>query len=297
MKIKSIIALFLALITLFTFVACSATDYTGLNGDDPKDEDEMNTPAAAGKFKLKFLKVGKSPCVIIRTQNNVIVIDAASEDQSGDIIEYLAEKEITTIDYLILSNFSKSCIGGVAGVLKTTGFTVKNIYEPTYTKESRMYTTYRNAVAAAGITPVKITDTTITVDDLTITFFTPQKDYSTADDENDEGNSVAVSVTHGSVKFLYTSRVMGDRVTELIGQLDGKTYDLITVPNYGRYDDNLPALLTATAPKYAVIFASNTNPPASATESALTSANVTYFVTRNGGVEAQSTGSALEIKQ
>ena len=292
MKFKSISALILALIMCFSIAACSKVD-----PDKKSDSDDMNV-AAKDKVKIKFLKVGKSPCVIIRTENSVVVIDAASEDKSGDIVTYLAEKEITTIDYLILTNYSKSCIGGVSGILKTAGFTVKNIYEPVYAKESNTYTTYRNAVSAAGITPVKITNgETLTIDDATLTFYAPEKDYSTVEDENDEGNSVAVGVTHGKVGFLYTSRVNGERVTELINQLNGKTFDIITAPDFGRYDDNYPSLFSAASAKYAVIFASTKNPPESATESALKDAGITYYVTRDGGVEAKSDGSVLEVKQ
>ena len=292
MKLRSIIALILTLVMCFSIAACSKVDPSKGN-----DDDDMAV-AAKDKVKIKFLKVGKSQCVIVRTENSVVVIDAASEDKSGDIVTYLAEKEITTIDYLILTNFSKTCIGGVAGILKTAGFTVKNIYEPTYAKESNVYTTYRNAVSAAGITPVKIADgDTLKIDDATFTFYAPGKDYSTVEDENDEGNSVAVGVKHGDIGFLYTSRVSGERVTELVSQISGKTFDLITAPDYGRYDDNYPSLFSATAAKYAVIFASTKNPPESATESALKNAGITYYVTRDGGVEAKSDGSALEIKQ
>ena len=292
MKFRSIVALFLTLIMCFSIVACSKVDSSKGNDDDDMDV------AAKDKVKIKFLKVGKSPCTIIRTENYVVVIDAASEDKSGDIVTYLAEKEITTIDYLILTNFSKTCIGGVSGILKTAGFTVKNIYEPTYLKESNAYTTYRNAVSAAGITPVKIENgDTLKIDDATFTFYAPEKDYSTVEDENDEGNSIAVGMKHGKVSFLYTSRVSGDRVKELMDQIDGQTFDIITAPDYGRFDDNYPSLFSAVSAKYAVIFASTKNPPEAATEGALKDAGITYYITRDGGVEAKSDGSVLEVKQ
>ena len=295
MKVKALISLFLALIMCLSFVACSTVTDSGKTTDD---QDNMDTPAAAGEVKYKFLKAGKSDCVIIRTEKSVILLDCAAEDKSGDIITYLAEREITTIDYLILTNYSKSCIGGAAGVIKTAGFTVKNIYEPTYAKDSSTYTTYLNAVAQAGITPVKISsDAPLTVDDVKIEFFAPLKDYSTSADENDEGNSVAVAVTHGKTSFLYTSRVMGDRVNELIGQIEGRTFNLFTAPNFGRADANSAALFSKVGAKYAVIFASTKNPPETSTEQALRDAGITYFVTRDGGVEASTNGTELTIKQ
>lgn len=304
MKLKSILALILALIMCLSLAACRVVDSNDDNpsstndSDNNTDNSDDESPAAKGEVKYKFLKVGKSNAMVIRTEKSTIVIDGASEDKGDDIIDYLNEKEINTVDYLIVTNFSKSCIGGISVLLKNQGITVKNIYEPTYAKESGTYTTYKNAVAAVGITPKKIgTDTVITVDDLQIKCLPPLNDYSTADDENDEGNSVALSITHGNAKFLYTSRVAGDRVTELISQIGDTKYDLVTVPNFGRYDAKYETLFNTVSPKYAVIFASTKNPPETSTTQLLDNAKITYYVTRDGGVEAKSDGSTFTVKQ
>lgn len=309
MKIKSLTAIFMAAVLCFFAVACSTVQVidpskttTATIDKDPNDSSSDNndnqTSAKANEVKYKFLKVGKSPCTIIRTENKTIVIDAASEDKGADIITYLKEKKVKTVDYLIITNFSKSCIGGVPALLKDEGITVKAIYEPTYPKESNAYTSYINAVAAAAIKPTDITDgLSITADDLTVKFHAPKKSYGTMADENDEGNSVALTITHGKVNFLYTSRIAGERVDEVISQIGDTKYDLITVPNYGIFDAKYPALFTASGATKAVIFASTKNPPAIATTSALETAKFTYFVTRDGGVEAESASDVLSIKQ
>lgn len=306
MKLKYVFAIILALVMCLPLAACKVVDAndpanSGSNNsqtDNSNNNGDTESPAAKGEVKYKFLKVGKSAAMIIRTEKNTIVIDGASEDQGADVVTYLNEKGITTVDYLIVTNFSKSCIGGISVLLKTDGITVKNIYEPAYAKESSTYTTYKNAIAAVGITPVKIgADTVITADDLQIKCLPPLKDYTTPLDENDEGNSVALSITHGDAKFLYTSRVAGDRVTELISQIGDTKYDFITVPNFGRYDAKYEALFNAVSPKYAVIFASTKNPPETSTVSLLENASITYYVTRDGGVEADSNGSTFNVKQ
>lgn len=301
MKLRSLAALMLAFVLCFCLAACKVVDNSdgsSNNSSSNQGNTDMDGPAAKGEVKYKFLKVGKSPCTIIRTQNSTVIIDAASEDQGGDIVTYLNEKAVTTVDYLIVTNFSKTCIGGVPTLLQAAGITVKNIYEPSYAKDSSAYTSYKNALAAVGITPIKIAgDTSITVDDLQIKFLPPLKDYSSALDENDEGNSVALSISHGNARFLYTSRVAGDRVTELISQIGDTKYDFITVPNYGRYDAKYETLFNAISAKNAVIFASAKNPPETSMIQLLDNANIKYYVTRDGGVEASSDGTAFTIKQ
>ena len=314
MKIKAYVAFVLAVLMCMSLLACAPIENPGTNsnqttttnGDNQNPGNDNQTPgnsddeppAETGEVKIKFLKVGKSPCTIIRTENKTIVIDAASEDQGSDLVTYLNEKKVTTVDYLIITNFSKSCIGGVPTLLRAEGITVKEIYEPAYPKESSAYTSYKNAVAAAALTPKKITEgLSIEADELKITCFTPQKQYGSMADENDEGNSVALSIVHNDVKFLYTSRIAGDRVNEVISQIGDNKYNLITVPNYGIYDAKYDALFTATGAKNAVIFASTKNPPEVGTTGALDSAKISYLVTRDGGIEARSNGTELTIKQ
>ncbi|MBQ8287486.1 MAG: hypothetical protein IJX76_01795 [Clostridia bacterium] len=277
--------------------ASSDTTTAAQQGNNENSDDEVvNT----GEVKVKVLKMGRALAAVIRTETATVVIDTGDEEHATDVATYLAEKGITTVDALILTNYSKKCIGGVPQLLKS-GITVKAVYGGTYAKDSNAYTLFSNAMASYKLTTTTVgAQQTLTFGDVSLTLYPPTKNYSTLNDENDEGNSMAVVAAYGSNKMLFTSRVAGDRMGELTTQLSGVDVDCLVVPNFGAYDDNLAGLLSAVKAEYAVIVASTSNPPADLTLSALTTAGIATentFVTRDGSIEISADGTTFSIKQ
>ena len=271
-----------------------------------------NTPGSPGstpgtpnidddKVNFKFFKCGKANATLIRSGDTAILIDCGEEededgngkqDDGEDILEYLAEKGVTEIDYFILSQFNKNHYGSVPTILE--GVTVKKILEPNYTKTGTQYTTYRNAVAKSGITPEVISkDTTITADGLTLTIYPA----TTAGLDTDEYYSLAVAVDSDGLDVLVSSDVSGARTAALIKSLNGKKFDILQVPAHGEYNDTVESLIDATAPKYAVIFASANNPEDARLMKILTDKKITTFVTKGGSVEAKYKNDTLTVKQ
>ncbi|MBQ8382714.1 MAG: hypothetical protein IJX47_05865 [Clostridia bacterium] len=297
----SLLAGLLAVTCVLPLASCSnSADSSGTTAQQGNNENSDNEVVTAGEVKVKVLKMGRALAAVIRTETATVVIDTGDEEHASDVATYLAEKGITTVDALILTNYSKKCIGGVPQLLKS-GITVKAVYGGTYAKDSNAYTLFSNAMASYKLTTTTVgTQQTLTFGDVTLTLYPPTKNYSTLDDENDEGNSMAVVAAYGSNKMLFTSRVAGERMGELTTQLSGVDVDCLVVPNFGAYDDNLAALLSAVKAEYAVIVASNSNPPADLTLSALTAAGITTektFVTRDGSIEISADGTTFSIKQ
>ncbi len=279
-------------------------DPTG-SGSNPGDNTQQTTPGDENEpdtVKMKFFKAGRATCIVIRTANGVVMIDAASDDVDDQtkIATYLAEKGIKTVDYLIITNFSKKHIGGAPALLTQSGVTFKNVYVPGYVKDSKTYTAFANAMASVGLTMTKITDnsTEIKLGEVTLNLYAPHKDYSTGSDENDEANSLAVTLTYGTKSFLMTSRIAGERVGELVSDLGGKTFDLITVPNYGIYDSSYDSLFSALKATHAIAICSNNvgkNQMHTETLAALKAAGTKVYATRDGSIEVQINGSYVLV--
>lgn len=293
MKIKKIatalLAGLLAVTCVLPLTACK-------NGTNPSDD----TVVTEGKAKVKVLKMGRALASVIRTKDSTILIDTGDVDHVQDVITYLSDKEITTIDAVIFTNYSKKCIGGMPDLL-AAGYTVKAVYGPTYKKDSSTYDLLKNALTSYNLTITTVGEqNTLAFGDLKLTCYPAGQDYSTLEDENDEGNSMAVAMDFGDNSMLFTSRVTGARLSELTTQLNGKDFDCIMAPNFGAYDEKLPAFLTAVKAETAVIVASNSNPPAEATLKAMTSAGIhqnKIFTTNNGSVEISTDGNEFSIKQ
>ncbi len=300
----SLLAGLLAVTCILPLASCSgsgtADGTTNAQGPNNTDDNSDDAVVEKGEVKVKVLKMGRALAAVIRTENATVIIDTGDEEHAADLPAYLAEKGITTVDAVILTNYSKKCIGGMPELLKS-GITVKAVYGGTYAKDSNAYTIFSNALASYQLTTTTIaTQQTLAFGDLTMTVYPPSKNYSTLDDENDEGNSMGVVAAFGNNKVLFTSRVAGERMGELATQLAGVDVDCLLVPNFGAFDDQLAGLLSAVKAENAVIVASNSNPPAELTLTALASAGIATdktFVTRDGSVEISADGETFSIKQ
>ena len=298
----SILAGLLATLCVLPLASCTApgTTETTTAAQPGNNENTDNEIVTAGEVKVKVLKMGRALAAVVRTETTTVVIDTGDEEHASDVSTYLSEKGITSVDALILTNYSKKCIGGVPQLLKS-GITVKTVYGGTYVKDSNAYTLFSNAMASYKLTTTTIGEQqTLTIGDITVTIYPPKKNYATLYDENDEGNSMGVVVSYGDNKMLFTSRVAGDRMGELTQQLSGVDVDCLVVPNFGAYDDKRAGLLSAVKAESAVIVASTNNPPADLTLTALATAGIATektFVTRDGSIEISADGTTFTIKQ
>lgn len=292
MKFKKIAT---ALLAGLMAVTCVLPLASCKNGGPTND-----TVVTSGEAKVKVLKMGRALSSVIRTEDATILIDTGDVEHTQDVISFLSEKEITTIDAVIFTNYSKKCIGGMPDLL-AAGYTVKAVYGPAYEKDSSTFDLLSNALTSYKLTIQTIGEQQeLAFGDLKLTCYPALSDYSTLEDENDEGNSMAIAMAFGKNSMLFPSRIAGARLAELTTQLGGKDFDCIMAPNFGAYDDKLPAFLTAVKAEYAVIVASNSNPPAEATLQAMTSAGIDQakiFATNNGSVEISTDGTNFTIKQ
>ena len=285
---KRIIALLLIITALLSVVACSSPA-------DSKKDDEITSQ----EMKVKFFKMGRASCTIIRTEDKVVMIDTGDEEKYPKIIEYLEGKEIKHIDTLIITSLSKRNIGGLSAVLGVA--TVGEIYLPDYTKSSGTYLTFKNAIENAGLTPKAVSETTnLEYGETKLTVHPAKADYTGAVDNEDEVKSLVIEVVHGNTEMLLTSKINGDRLTEVGEMFKDREFDLVWVPNYGEYDAKLEDLFGKIKTEYAVVVTSNTNPLPENTKAVLVACGIEeekIFNTVNGAVEVKCNGAGIvEIK-
>ena len=169
----SLLSLALVLASLFAFAGCEFTGFssggtessTTTTTPSGSTTDPDNGPLTGTQVNVKFFKVGKANATLIRSGDIAILVDTGeNDDDDGNgkqddgekILEYLAEKGVTELDYVILSQFNKNHYGALGTILD--GVTVKNVIEPSYTKTGTAYDEYRAALKKANITPEVVSD-------------------------------------------------------------------------------------------------------------------------------------------
>ena len=268
-----------ALVLTVLLLALSACDYS---------------PAAnVGTLKFKVFKIRRADCIVLRTASHTVVIDAGEEDDGAEIVSYLKEHKITTVDKLIITHFDSDHIGGAAALLDYAA--VGEVLIPSYTKGSSTYRRFATAMETAGIQPTALTEKlTFELDRTQYTVYPPAR--SSYPNNEDNEYSLIVGITHGENRFLFAGDALTERLREFTALDEGK-YDFLKVSNHGDYFEGVEAFSQAVSPTYAVITCSDKNPADARTVAALEAVGARVYLTRNGSVKVTSDGQTISVLQ
>lgn len=261
-------------------------------GCSSKQTEVPKPPQVTGKFDFTVLKAGKADGIILSTENQNIIIDCGEKSDGDKIVDYLKEKNITKIDYLIITHFDKDHVGGFPKVAEAV--TIDNIFVPDYEGNNSEYKKYIDTVneKALNVTVLK-EDISFMPDDVMFEVSVPKKKQYK---ESDNDFSLVVTVIHGDNRFLFAGDAEEERLVEVMAELRG-TYDFLKVPHHGRYNEVTSRFINAVMPKYSVICDSEKNPADEQTLNCLNDAESEVFSTKNGDVVVSSDGSDITVHQ
>ena len=100
---------------IFISVILSFTILVG--GCTSSSSDSANENGATDELDIVIFKIGKADSILLRVGDQTALIDAGEEDDGEEIIAYMQENDIDTIDYMILTHFDKNHIGGADKIL------------------------------------------------------------------------------------------------------------------------------------------------------------------------------------
>ena len=238
---------------------------------------------------VTFFDVGKADSIVINTENSTVIIDCGEKGDGKEIVQFLEDKGITTVDYLIITHYDKDHVGGASKVIKSLD--VKNVLAPDYDEESDEVEKYQKALAGKNITPQRLTsDISFELDGASYDIIAPEETFYGEDNDNDF--SLVTKMVYHDVSFLFTGDAMEQRLDEI---MDIGKCNLLKVPYHGRKLDNFKDFLQNVQPDCAVVCTS-ANEFSSKTENALSDLNIkTYATCYNGRITASSNGVDLSI--
>jgi len=244
-------------------------------------------------LNVYFFNAGKADAIALTTENHTVIIDAGEKGFGSTVLDYLSAEQREAVDYLVITHFDKDHVGGAAKIINSVP--VSNVLQSNSVKESDEYEKYTEALESSGISPVTVRDSlTFELDGVVFTVDPPaQEEY-----ENDPSNnsSLILTVECGARRLLFTGDAENDRMAEYISKGLAVDCDLMKVPHHGRWDKNLSELVLMTAPEYAVITSSDSEPEDEKTVALLEECGVETFYTRIAPVIVTCDGENLSIQ-
>ncbi len=194
-------------------------------------------------LKVYFIDVGQGDSIFIQSDEKTMLIDAGTNEAGPKIVNFLQEKGIEKIDYLIGTHPHEDHIGGLDDIILS--FPIGTFYMPKVQTNTKTFEDVLDAAMEKGIaiTSPKIEDT-YQVGKANCTFLSSKIDKS-----NLNLSSLVIHMTYEGQSFLF----MGDAEKENEEAKFWPQVDVLKIGHHGSKTSSSKAFLKQTNPQIAII--------------------------------------------
>ena len=203
-----------------------------------------------GNLEVDYIDVGQADSILVRNEDQTMLIDAGTNEQGKTVVEYLNNLGVTKIDYLIGTHPHEDHIGGLDDVIKN--FEIGSIYMPKIETTTKTFEDVLDAIEEKGLTvtePKK--DDVFKVGGAICTIMTDP----ILDKDNLNLSSIIIRLEYGKNSFLF----MGDAETENEETITWPKTDVLKVGHHGSNTSTSEEFLNQVQPKYSVIMVGKDN--------------------------------------
>jgi len=200
-------------------------------------------------LSIHTIDVGQGDSILIQTPNfKNILIDGGDDNSHHIISNYLKNKNVKNIDYVIATHFDSDHIGGLDNIIDK--FNVSNIYAPNYECDTL---SYQNLITSClnknlNLQYISNGDFINIEDDIDLTVLAP----SYIQEENNL-NSIVFKIDYKNKSFLFTGDAEASNELNIINSYDLKDIDFLKVGHHGSSSSTNSKFIEEISPDVAVI--------------------------------------------
>ena len=280
---RPVIIMLMAAVLAFGLCGCTLFE---------EEQESGNILEVSDDLVMHFIDVGQADCTLLISKGEAMLIDAGNRDDNTMVMGYLRQLGVDKLKYMILTHTDEDHIGSCEAILES--IPVERVYvQQKYMTKTGEYV--MKELDKLGIKPVepKVGDE-ISLGESQIVFIGPTRSYDTND-----GNSICVRVTHGSIDTIFTGDAEKRQENDMIDSGETLEAELLQAGHHGSSKANGWNFLEAMDLKYAVISCGEDNPyghPHKETMKRLGEKNVEVYRTdKQGTIVATSDGSSLKF--
>ncbi|MDO5518890.1 MAG: MBL fold metallo-hydrolase [bacterium] len=210
----------------------------------PKKE---TSDSSASNLEVHFIDVGQGDCILLRSDNQTMLIDAGDNNYGKGVVTYLSNLGIKKLDYLVGTHPDADHIGGLDNVISSLD--IGKIYMPKKQSNTKTFEDVLTAIAKKGlkVSSPKVGDT-FTLGSANISVLGPINTY-----EDNNNNSIVLKVTHGKNSFLLTGDAELEAEEDMVASGEDLSATVLKVGHHGSHSSTSRSLLDKVNPTYAVI--------------------------------------------
>ncbi|MFC4449976.1 lamin tail domain-containing protein [Halorussus aquaticus] len=221
-------------------------------------ESATTLSTSAGTLSVHFIHVGQGTSVlVVGPTGETLLYDTGNWNDDGEhVLNYLRERNVSRIDYLVTSHADADHVGGHAEIIdyyETEADGVGAIYDPGIAAASRTYEAYLDAVERHDVTLYRTqAGDSIPMAGASVRVLAPPEGYLADSDRNE--NSLVLGVARGNASFLLTGDAERRAEEYLTGRYD-RTLNatVLAAGHHGSNTSTGPALLAAATPRAVVV--------------------------------------------
>jgi beta-lactamase superfamily II metal-dependent hydrolase len=222
------------------------------------------------ELTVHYIDVGQGDSELVLIDGHALLIDAGEKEYGEEVVSYLQNLGITTIDYIIATHPHSDHIGGLPEVIERmeVGAVIVPPIPEDKTPTTRVYERFVDAVIQkeCELITAKVGDEySLAEAEFTILSPADEKDYS---DLNDF--SVEIRLEYGNTSFLFTGDAEKSAEEDMVNSGYKLLSDVLKVGHHGSKDSSTVEFLAKVKPGAAVIEVGEDNSFGHPTEEALT---------------------------
>ena len=233
----------------------------------PFIEEPRQITVPDGDMAVHFLDVGQGDCsLIVLPSGKTVLIDASTNDEGDNIIEYLSYQKVKHIDYFVLTHPHADHIGSAKQIIEA--LSIGKVVMPDIETDTATFTNLLLAIDKKDI-PIHVAKVgdIIKLDNTNMKILGP---VNKTDDLNNM--SIVLRLDYGKTSFMFTGDAEEPSEKDMLKKFSSSEFraDVLKVGHHGASTSSSLEFITAISPKYAVISCGkdNTYAPFPITENA-----------------------------
>lgn len=276
--------------TITNFINVSGVNTTAKNSDTAKTTNEA---IMEEELSVYFIDVGQADSILVTNKAEAMLIDAGNNEDGQDVVNFIKEKGITKLNYVIGTHPHEDHIGGLDDVINSD-IEVENVFMPKIQTNTRTFENVLDAVENKNLSitaPIK--GDTFKIGDANCQVMTD----SILDKNNLNLSSIVIRLEYGNNSFLF----MGDSEEENEKTITWPKTDVLKVGHHGSNTSSSESFLNQVKPTYAVIMVGKNNsyglPKETILERLKNVSSQIYRTDEMGTIEITSNGNNIEVHE
>lgn len=276
-----------------TFGLITNTISTQETATQDNSSQTKQTTSQQGELQVYFLDVGQADSILIKSNNEYMLIDGGNNNDGPLLVKYFQGLGIKEFKYIVGTHPHEDHIGGLDDVIKN--FTIDNIYIPDAMTTTKTFEDLLDSIDEKNLTyKVPKINSTFPLGNANLKVI-----YTGTDTSDLNNTSIVLKLTYQDISILLT----GDSTSETEKKILNKDINstVLKVGHHGSKYSSTESFLKKVNPKYAIISVGKNNiynHPATTTINKLEKLNTKIYRTdQDGTILLETNGHNIDIEK